>query len=212
MKRSETITKIAPALAKVMTEIKDITKNSSGYGYKYASLDEVLKVVRPLCAKNGISILQSQNINENGMIVVETMLLHASGEFITTEVTSPYEKLKGMNEYQSIGSSITYLRRYGLSSALGIASEEDTDAQIPQQSKQYQKTATNPQNQSKPQQQVQKSAQNPDLKQLGIEIISQGNMLIAQESIQGAIFQNKEVLKQMGFKWNAQNKSWVKPA
>ena len=41
--------------------------------------------------------------------------------------------LKGMNEYQVLGSAITYIRRYALSSLLGIVTDKDTDAATPKQ-------------------------------------------------------------------------------
>jgi hypothetical protein len=36
--------------------------------------------------------------------------------------------MKGMNDYQSLGSGITYMRRYGLSAMLGLVTDEDKDA------------------------------------------------------------------------------------
>ena len=37
--------------------------------------------------------------------------------------------LKGMNDFQVLGSAITYLRRYAISSILGLVTDKDTDAQ-----------------------------------------------------------------------------------
>ena len=215
IKFSEKFGNVAKALVSAAAEIKNVKKDTQGFGYKYATLDSILEMIRPVLAKNKLTIIQGEDIVDS-MIVVQTILMHESGEYIETISKAPYIELKGMNSYQSLGAGITYLRRYAISSLLGIASEEDTDANVkaPQQT-QYQKKS---QPQAQPQkpnqtQQVQNQGQSkPDLKQLGIEIISQGNMLVAQENVQGAIFQNKEVLKQMGFKWNGQNKSWVKPA
>jgi len=212
IKFSEKFGNVAKALVLASAEIKNVKKDTQGFGYKYATLDSILEMARPVLAKNKLAIIQTEDIVDS-MIVVQTILMHESGEYAETISKAPYIELKGMNSYQSLGAGITYLRRYAISSLLGIASEEDTDAnaKAPQQ-----QTQSQPQAQSqKPNQtqQVQNQGQSkPDLKQLGIEIISQGNMLVAQENVQGAIFQNKEVLKQMGFKWDGQNKSWVKPA
>ncbi len=127
MKWSESIKNIAPAMAKVIGEVKDATKEKEGFGYQYAPLDQVLKIVRPILAKNDLSLIQSERFDED-KVVVETLLLHKSGEWIMTEVSAPYEKLRGMNAYQITGSALTYLRRYGLSAAVGIAADEDNDA------------------------------------------------------------------------------------
>ena len=205
MKTSNTINKISADLVKVMAEVKDVVKNSSGYGYKYASLDEVLKMVRPIAAKNNIAILQSSELQE-GIVKVETTLLHSSGEYIVSEVQAPYIELKGMNSYQSLGAAITYLRRYSLSNVFAISSEEDTDATSKQDN--YSK----PQNNSQQQPQNSGNNDNVDLKALGIKIVRDNNVLIPQELQKGAIFNNKNTLKQLGFKWNSELKRWEKTA
>ena len=206
MKTSNTINKISADLVKVMAEVKDVVKNSSGYGYKYASLDEVLKMVRPIAAKNNIAILQSSELQE-GIVKVETTLLHSSGEYIVSEVQAPYIELKGMNSYQSLGAAITYLRRYSLSNVFAISSEEDTDAVSKQDN--YSKPQNNPQ---QPNSQQYSGNGNVDLKTLGIEIIRENNVLVPREITKGAIFNNKNTLKQLGFKWNSQMKRWEKTA
>jgi hypothetical protein len=113
MKISKEIKNIAMAMAKVMAEIQNPTRNQNGYGYKYATLDSILEKVRPILAKNGLSILQSQEIQESS-VVVTTLLMHTSGEWIETRAEAPYMELKEMNSYQSLGAGITYLRRFTL--------------------------------------------------------------------------------------------------
>ena len=114
-------------------EFTEVSKSKQGYGYKYAPLDEVLKMARPILVKNGFMLTQDSNtyVDDNGVewIKVYTKLIHISGEYMENVVRSKYIDLKQMNAYQSLGSAITYLRRYGLSMILGIASDEDTDAQ-----------------------------------------------------------------------------------
>lgn len=127
MKTSESISNIAPAIVQIQAEAKDTFKSKKGHNYTYSPIDEVLKLVRPVATKNGVAILQSET-QVDGLMIMETMLLHDSGEFISGTVCSPFEKLGSMNGYQSAGSGLTYLRRYGLSSILGIASDEDKDA------------------------------------------------------------------------------------
>ena len=71
----------------------------------------------------------NQTAQGNGTVGLQTLYMHAeSGEWITNAIKSPVAESKGMNQYQSIGSAITYFRRYSLSSFVGIASEEDADA------------------------------------------------------------------------------------
>jgi len=206
MKTSSEIKNVAVAMAKVTAEIQNPTRNQNGYGYKYATLDSILEKVRPILAKNGLSILQSQEIQKSS-IIVTTLLMHISGEYIETRAEAPFTTLKGMNDYQSLGAGITYLRRYAISSLLNIASEEDTDAVSKQDN--YSKPQNNPQ---QPNSQQNSGNGNVDLKTLGIKIVRDNNVLIPQELQKGAIFNNKNTLKQLGFKWNSQMKRWEKTA
>ena len=113
-------------------EFTEINKTKQGYGYKYAPLDEVLKMARPILVKNGFMLTQDSNttVDENGIewVEVNTKLIHRSGDVLENKVKSKYIDLKQMNAYQSLGSAITYLRRYGIGMLLGVASDEDTDA------------------------------------------------------------------------------------
>ena len=57
------------------------------------------------------------------------MIFHVeTGESIESQTIIPQVTLKGMNDYQSFGSGVTYFRRYALSSALGLVTDKDTDA------------------------------------------------------------------------------------
>lgn len=125
---SDSIKNLAGAQLKVQKEIKDISKDSTGYGYKYTSFDKLVQYLRPLLAKHGICFIQ-QPVGDNQTIGVKTTYMHAdSGEWISNVLGSPIAQSKGMNTYQSVGSAITYFRRYSLASFTGIASEEDIDA------------------------------------------------------------------------------------
>jgi hypothetical protein len=132
---SDSIKNIAAAQLEVQKEIKDISKDSTGYGYKYTSFDKLVQYLRPLLTKHGISFVQmpvGDRYDDNdgkGTVGLQTLYMHVeSGEWITNSIKSPIAESKGMNTYQSIGSAITYFRRYSLSSFVGIASEEDVDA------------------------------------------------------------------------------------
>lgn len=205
MRMSNEIKNISVALNKVIAEVKDVAKTEEGFGYKYASLDNILKMLRPLLAKNGLALLQSQEI-QDGEIVVKTLLTHTSGEWIEVTASAPFENLKGMNSFQVVGAGTTYLRRYSIANLFAIASEEDTDAS-PKSNKK-----PNPQPQQKQNKNDEKNQTNQTWKQLGISFEKTENGLVAVEIQKGAIFKNKELLKKAGFKWNNELKSWIKPA
>ena len=131
MKQSDSITNLAKALAAVQQSITPVVKDRQNPHFKnnYATLDAIMESVRPLLAKNGLSIVQgggSPVSNVDGNIVgaaVETMLVHASGEYITSAIVLPIDK----GTPQAVGSAITYGRRYGVAALLALTTEEDDD-------------------------------------------------------------------------------------
>jgi len=115
------------ALADFQQECPTILKKTEGYGYKYADLPSIMEVVTPLLYKHGL-VLSQPLIMENGIRCVHTILFHIeSGEQLESKMEIPAVSLKGMNDFQVLGSGITYIRRYELS-ILGIVTDEDTDA------------------------------------------------------------------------------------
>ena len=131
MKRSDTIVKLAAALVEAQAQWPAIGKSADGYGYKYAPLDRVIAAVRPVLASNGLSFVQMPGVSEHpDQIVLTSMLMHSSGEFLEETATIPLPKVGKANEAQCYGAGLTYLRRYSLEAMLGIATGEDTDAGV----------------------------------------------------------------------------------
>jgi len=121
--QQKSLINIFKALADFQQECPVIHKGTTGYGYTYADLPQILEVINPLLKKHGLGF--TQLLTEGGL---KTIIFHVSGEFIEGVCPIPTTTLKGMNDYQSFGSGITYYRRYALSSALGIVTDKDTDA------------------------------------------------------------------------------------
>jgi hypothetical protein len=123
-------TNIYKALATFQQECPVIHKGTSGYGYSYADLPTIFSIINPILQSNGLGFTQ---LIQDGAI--ETILFHTeSGQTIKSLTSIPQNvSLKGMNEYQVLGSAITYIRRYALSSLLGIVTDKDTDAATPKQ-------------------------------------------------------------------------------
>ncbi|MGR6762691.1 ERF family protein [Paenibacillus sp. T2-29] len=133
MRTSESISNIAAALAKFQGEVKQPKKDTNNpfFNKKYVPLEGVVSVITEPLSKNGLSYFQSTaTVDEN--VIVKTMVMHESGEFIESdELKLPgYQIQKGGGKDfnpQGIGAAITYGRRYSLTAALGIASEDDDD-------------------------------------------------------------------------------------
>lgn len=122
MKHSESIKELAQALAKAQSQIEGAKKDASNpfFKSKYADLSSVWAACREPLTKNGLSIIQSGSI-ENGVQHLTTLLCHASGEWISSEMI-----LKPMkDDLQALGSALSYLRRYSLSAIVGVVAEDD---------------------------------------------------------------------------------------
>jgi len=113
------------ALADFQAEVPTIKKNASGYGYRFADLEEINNVIKPLLHKHGLGYAQPLDGTD-----IKTIIFHVeSGESLESVANIPQGvQLKGQNEFQVMGSAITYLRRYALSSVLGLVTDEDADA------------------------------------------------------------------------------------
>lgn len=114
------------ALADFQQEVPVIHKDTAGFGYTYADLPKIFEVINPLLKKHGLGF--SQPIDGNS---IKTIIFHIeTGETIESTTTIPENvTLKGMNDFQVLGSAITYIRRYALSSILGLVTDKDNDAQ-----------------------------------------------------------------------------------
>ncbi|MHB1950149.1 MAG: ERF family protein [Acidiferrobacteraceae bacterium] len=134
MNRSETIAKLAAALAKAQGEFtaaakdhtaKVVSKKGEGssYNYNYSDLASVLDAVRAPLAAHGLSVVQIPSVAAQSATVTTT-LLHESGEFIEGDSLS-LPLPPDLHGPQAIGSAITYARRYSLQAILAIASEDD---------------------------------------------------------------------------------------
>lgn len=126
------IDKIAAALAAAQAQITSPPRNrevtvktkvGNGYAFKYATLDAIIDHVRKPLTDNGIWFVQTL-ANGDGKYRLVTTLTHSSGQSITSETPL---LLSGSGN-QEFGSALTYMRRYALTAMLGIAADEDDDA------------------------------------------------------------------------------------
>lgn len=117
--------KLAKALAEMPSQLPQV----EGYGYRYTPLPNIINAIRPILAKHGLGLYQEVETNEDGEVVVRTIIFSSDGEVLKSpDLVMPVIEMAKCNKAQSIGATITYARRYSLSAFLGIATEEDTDA------------------------------------------------------------------------------------
>ena len=138
------LVKAAMEMANPHTDSRNAAFKRDGDAYRYASLNAFLDVVKPTLAKHGLALFQPVSTDKAaGYVEVQTMFMHTSGAQVTfpaycTPLTS------GMTQ-QAIGGAISYMRRYSLQSALGLAAD-DNDAEDDRQERQGRNQASTPGN------------------------------------------------------------------
>ena len=123
MIKSESIKELLTALAKAQGKISAAKKDSTNphFKSKYSDLASCWDAIREPLSSNGLSLSQWVSTSEKGINLV-TMLGHSSGEWITSEANFP---VKDPGNPQAVGSSISYARRYCLSAAISLVSDDD---------------------------------------------------------------------------------------
>ena len=101
---------------------KTRTAKAGTYSYDYADLSDILRVVLPVLGEHGLALTQRYSVLD-GLILLETMLLHTSGELLSSvlPISGPGPTA------QELGSLMSYMRRYAVTALLGIAAEDDDD-------------------------------------------------------------------------------------
>ena len=124
MRTSESIKELATALAKAQGAMGGAKRDANNPHYKspYATLESVVDAVKKPLADNGLAYVQFPVTNDKDEIGVETLVMHASGEFVHGDA---YFIPVSKGDAQGFGSALTYARRYSLMAACGIAPADD---------------------------------------------------------------------------------------
>lgn len=124
MEMSPQINELAAALSKAQGTIGGAHKDAKNpfYKSKYANLASVVDAIREPFAANGLSFSQG-TISAGASYTLRTVILHSSGQWLASSLTAAPVK----PDPQSVGSLISYLKRYGLQAMCGVASIDDVD-------------------------------------------------------------------------------------
>lgn len=114
------------AIAAAKAEIPPIVRNATGHNSKmYADFAAIAKVVDPIISKHGLSY-RFRTV-QTDKIAVTCVLSHKAGHSEETTLAGPADTTGSKNAIQAIGSTLTYLQRYSLVQALGLAATNDDD-------------------------------------------------------------------------------------
>jgi hypothetical protein len=128
MQKSEDINELACALSKFQGEARDAERNKASYNGKYAQLDQIFSIIRPILSKFGLSFMQNLVSQSSAEVRIQTWILHSSGQYIMSELTVPVNVASGKtNSLQQVGVTASYAKRYAIMGALGICQKDEDD-------------------------------------------------------------------------------------
>ena len=125
--QSPSIDKLIEGLAKAQGEFKPILKDTQNpfFKSKYADLATIIAATQPALSKHGLSVMQLPRVDAH-QARVKTILAHSSGQWVSTELMLPAAQGSKFDA-QTVGSALTYARRYALQAILGVAADVDDD-------------------------------------------------------------------------------------
>lgn len=114
------------AVAEAKAGIQPVLKNREGHnGKRYADFAAIAKAIDPIISQFGLSY--RFRTTQTDRISVTCVLSHKDGHSEETTLSGPADTSGSKNAIQAIGSTLTYLQRYTLVQALGLAASEDDD-------------------------------------------------------------------------------------
>lgn len=153
--------------------------------FKYATLSNIVKFVTPLLNKAGLAFVQRL---EDDKLITE-IIDSESGDSIKSIISLNFADKKP----QEIGALLTYFKRYELASILGIVADEDKDALPFEQQQKPAKTKA--------------TVSIADIKNLpDIHVEETTDVII----VSGKTYGYQAMLKDLGFTFNPNDKSWIK--
>ncbi len=123
MRSTDSIAQLAPALVKALGMIEGAAQSGENTHLKskYATLEDVIDATQAILSECELGLIQIPGAITGGMLNLETMILHTSGEYIIGDFQMPV----GKGDPQSVGSALTYARRYAQKAGLNIPDLDD---------------------------------------------------------------------------------------
>ncbi|MYU71980.1 single-stranded DNA-binding protein [Lactobacillus salivarius] len=160
--QSENLDKLFKGMNTFRSQLKQPVKDAKNPFFKsnYVTLEGVQNAIDAAIKGTGLAYTQIVKNDDNGNVGVETIITHESGQYLTTGVLALRPEKATPQGY---GSTITYAKRYQLSSAFGVSSDVDDDGNVGSGSFKTQAKGNYQQSYPQPRQQVQQKQVNPEI-------------------------------------------------
>ncbi len=115
----------APAVLKKGDRV-DFSTAKGRTCYNYANLGSIVQEITSILGKHELSASWGTS-QEGNNVTVTCHVTHIAGHRESVTLTGPIDESGNKNRIQAVGSTVTYLQRYTLLAALGLATGEDDD-------------------------------------------------------------------------------------
>lgn len=105
----------------------DFTSQKGRTHYSYEDLATIAATIDPILSKYGLSYRFRTN-SDSKAVTITCVLSHSAGHCEENSLYAPHDASGNKNPIQAVGSAVTYLQRYTLKAALGLAAAADDDA------------------------------------------------------------------------------------
>ncbi|MEN0652423.1 MULTISPECIES: ERF family protein [Hyphobacterium] len=106
----------------------DFTTGKGRTNYRHEDFGQIARQVDPVLSEHGLSYRFRTEQREGGMIEVTCVISHEAGHSVENSLCAGRDESGNKNNIQAVGSTVTYLQRYTLKAALGLAATHDDDA------------------------------------------------------------------------------------
>lgn len=114
------------AIAEAKKKIKPVTRTATGHNNKrYADFASIAAAIDPILSEFGLSY--RFRTSQDDRIHVTCILSHRAGHSEENTIAGPADTSGNKNAIQAIGSTLSYLQRYTLMQAVGLAATNDDD-------------------------------------------------------------------------------------
>lgn len=111
------------------TKLVDYQNNRGGRTkFRHEGLDDIAEHVAPILSKHGLSY-RFNSSQDGKKLSVTCILAHRDGHHESVHLSCDNDESGGKNSVQAVGSAATYLQRYTVKLALGLAAADDDDGQ-----------------------------------------------------------------------------------
>ena len=119
--------KVMPTIRKNRQVGFEARRTGDTTSYKHEDLAEIARVVTPILSEHGLSYRFRTSSPADGPVSVTCIISHRLGYSEENTLSAPADTSGKKNNIQAVGSTVTYLQRYTLKAALGLAAADDDD-------------------------------------------------------------------------------------